>query len=59
MATSITWGPTVGKLIGFGHIEKEFETVGTRLTLEWPMGDGTVAVDATISELPFLAHRRA
>ncbi len=58
MATSVTWGPSVGKLIGFGHIEKELEPSGTELSVQWPMGDELVTIGASVTDLPFLAHHR-
>jgi len=59
-ATSVTWGPSVNKMIGFGHLDKRFAGSGTTVSLEWPMPDGDPGrVNATVVELPFLSHRRA
>jgi aminomethyltransferase len=59
-ATSITWAPTVGKLIGFGHVEKGSGEPGTRVTITWDVaGTGTtIEALATVSKLPFLDLRR-
>ncbi len=59
-ASSVTWGPTVRKLIGFGHVEKRFAEPGTMVSVEWPVeSGGSGLVDAEVVTLPFLAHRRA
>ena len=34
-ATSITWGPTIKKMVGFGSVDKQHEKIGTRLSVEW------------------------
>ncbi len=57
-ATSTTWGPTVGNLIGLGHIAKELATPGTKLTVGWPIEGEEVPIDATVVDLPFRTHRR-
>ena len=60
-ASSITWGPTVGKLIGFGHLERELTEVGTSVGVTWEIpGTGeSIAATATVTDLPFLALQRA
>ena len=59
--SSITWGPTVGKLIGFGHLEREHARAGTRVAVTWEIpGTGrSIAAPATVADLPFLALQRA
>ena len=59
-ASSVTWSPTVGKLIGFGHLATEVGEVGSRVAVEWEIpGTGDrVAVPAMVAPLPFLKHRR-
>ena len=59
-ASSITWAPTIGKLIGFGHLNREVAEVGTDVAVEWAIaGTGeSVGITATVSELPFLRLRR-
>ncbi len=58
-ASSVTWGPSVGKMIGFGHLDVRFAEPGTIVSIEWPVGDDVGRVEATVAMLPFLAHRRA
>ena len=59
-ASSITWAPTIGKLIGFGHLNREVAEVGVRVAVEWDIaGTGeTAGIAATVAELPFLQLRR-
>lgn len=59
-ASSITWGPSVDRLIGFGHLDKSLGEPGTVVFVDWAIpGTGTVfAAPATVSNLPFLQHRR-
>jgi aminomethyltransferase len=56
--TSVTWGPTVGKVVGFGHLEAAFGTGGS-VEVEWAMNGVTGLVPATVVTLPFLPTRRA
>lgn len=60
-ATSVTWGPTVGKLIGFGHVEREYAETGATVTVEWELPGASRAFEApaTVSKLPFLELRRS
>jgi aminomethyltransferase len=59
-ASSVTWGPTVQRMIGFGHLDRHFSQPGTTVSVDWPIGGGDVGhVDAEVVELPFLSHRRA
>jgi len=58
-ATSVTWAPTVGRLVGFGHLEPELAAPGTDVTVRWTLHDGDDAVDATVVDLPFLELRRS
>ncbi len=58
-ATSVTWAPTVGRLVGFGHLEPELAAPGTGVTVRWTLHDGDDAVDATVVDLPFLELRRS
>jgi aminomethyltransferase len=59
-ATSITWSPTLNKLIGFACVEHKYADKGFELTVKWkdfwgkPMG----TVPAKIVDLPFVAHKR-
>ncbi len=59
-ASSVTWSPTVGKLIGFGHVARAVAEVGSVVAVEWEIpGTGDhVAVPAIVKALPFLELRR-
>ena len=59
-ASSVTWGPTVGKLIGFGHLERDLARPGTRVAVTWEIpGTGeSIPAPATVADLPFLALSR-
>jgi aminomethyltransferase len=60
-ATSLTWSPTAGKIIGFGCVSPEAGRLGTQLQIDWsdewsqPLG----AVAATVVKLPFVKLRRS
>ena len=58
-ATSVTWSPTLSKLIGFGIVERALAAPGSRIAVEWPLEGGAEEVDADVVGLPFLAPRRA
>ncbi|MQW13085.1 aminomethyl transferase family protein [Sinorhizobium meliloti] len=58
-ASSVAWSPSVRKLIGFGHLRREFADPGTRLTLKWNNDGGVIDVPARVVETPFLSLRRA
>jgi aminomethyltransferase len=58
-ASSVTWGPSVRKLIGFGHLNRRFAEEGAKVSVEWPLeGGGTGPVPAEVVGLPFLPRRR-
>ena len=59
-ASSTTWGPTVGKLIAFGHLERELALPGTEVGVTWEIpGTGeSIPAPATVADLPFLALSR-
>ena len=57
-ATSVTWAPTVGKVVGFGHLEAGVDQ-GDSVEVEWQMGDVSGMVPATVVPLPFLPVRRS
>jgi aminomethyltransferase len=57
-ATSVTWAPTIGKVVGFGHLEAGVEE-GDSVEVEWAIGDASGVVPATVVPLPFLQIRRA
>jgi aminomethyltransferase len=58
-ATSVTWGPSVGMLIGLGHINKDVTESRNDVSVLWTASDQIVEIGATIVDLPFTKHRRA
>lgn len=56
--TSVTWAPTLSKLIGFGSVERAYAVTGTPVTVQWPVLDGQEPVVAAVVDLPFRPHRR-
>jgi aminomethyltransferase len=57
--TSLTWAPTVERLIGFAHVEPSLAEPGTRLTVVWEVAGEPVEVPAVIGPVSQLRHRRA
>ena len=57
-ATSITWGPTIKKMVGFGSVDKQHEKIGTRLSVEWSVEGERGKVAATVVPMPFLDLER-
>jgi aminomethyltransferase len=57
-ATSITWGPTIKKMVGFGSVDKQHERIGTRLSVEWSVEGERGKVAATVVPMPFLDLER-
>jgi aminomethyltransferase len=53
-ATSITWGPTIKKMVGFGSVDKSLERLGTRVSVEWSVEGERGKVGATVVKTPFL-----
>jgi aminomethyltransferase len=53
-ATSITWGPTIKKMVGFGSLPPSVATPGTRVSVEWSVEGERGKAGATVVELPFL-----
>jgi len=53
-ATSITWGTTIKKMVGFGSVDKAHEKVGTRVSVEYSVEGERGNVAATVVPLPFL-----
>jgi aminomethyltransferase len=53
-ATSITWGTTIKKMVGFGSVDRALEKVGTRLSVEYTVEGERGKVGATVVPLPFL-----
>ena len=60
-ASSLTWSPTVKKIIGFGCVSPEVAHLGIRLQIDWsdewsqPLGP----IAATVTEIPFVRLRRS
>jgi aminomethyltransferase len=60
-ASSVTWSPTLRRLIGFGHVPAPAGDPGTKLALTWSdplLGLDSVGIPATVVELPFVTVRR-
>ena len=57
-ATSVTWGPTIKKMVGFGSVPPEASRPGSRVSVEWSVEGERGRVDATVVELPFLDLER-
>jgi aminomethyltransferase len=57
-ATSITWGPTIKKMVGFGSVDKHHEKLGSRLSVEWSVEGERGKVAATVVAMPFLDLER-
>jgi aminomethyltransferase len=57
-ATSITWGPTIKKMVGFGSVDERFEAIGTRLSVEWSVEGERGKVAAVVVPMPFLDLER-
>jgi glycine cleavage system T protein (aminomethyltransferase) len=53
-ATSIGWGPTIKKMVGFGSVPPSQAKPGNRLSVEWSVEGERGKVGATVVELPFL-----
>jgi aminomethyltransferase len=53
-ATSIVWGPTIKKMVGFGSVPPSQATIGSRLSVEWSVEGERGKVGATVVETPFL-----
>ena len=57
-ATSVCWGPTIKKMVGFGSLGRAHEKPGTRVSVEWTVEGERGKVGATVVPLPFLDLRR-
>jgi aminomethyltransferase len=53
-ATSVVWGPTIKKMVGFGSVPPSNATPGGRVSVEWTVEGERGKVGATVVELPFL-----
>ena len=57
-ATSVGWGPTIKKMVGFGSVDKGLTRVGTRLSVEWTVEGERGKVGASVVPMPFLDLER-
>jgi aminomethyltransferase len=57
-ATSLTWGPTIKKMVGFGSVPPSLSAPGTRVSVEWTVEGERGRVGARVVELPFLDLER-
>ena len=53
-ATSITWGTTIKKMVGFGSLDKAHAKAGSRVSVEYSVEGERGKVAATVVPLPFL-----
>lgn len=53
-ATSVGWGSTIKKMVGFGSVDKGLTGIGTRLSVEWTVEGERGKVGATVVPMPFL-----
>lgn len=53
-ATSVTWGPTIKKMVAFGSIPPQLAEAGKRVSVEWSVEGERGTVGATVVDLPFL-----
>ncbi|MDE0171411.1 MAG: aminomethyltransferase family protein [bacterium] len=58
-ATSVTWSPTVEKVIGFAHVAADHAGAGTPVRVDWRAGEIHGEVGATLVALPHYRLRRA
>jgi aminomethyltransferase len=57
-ATSVGWGPTIKKMVGFGSLPPGLAKAGTRVSVEWSVEGERGKVGATVVDLPFLDLER-
>jgi aminomethyltransferase len=57
-ATSVTWGPTIKKMVGFGSLPPRLAERGARVRVEWTVEGERGTVGATVVPLPFLDLER-
>ena len=53
-ATSVAWGITIKKMVGFGSVPPSMSTPGEHLQIEWTVEGERGKVSATVIEYPFL-----
>ncbi len=57
--TSLTWGYSLGKVVGLAHVQSSAAIDGNEVSLVWPTKDGEKMLDARLTDLPFRKHVRA
>jgi aminomethyltransferase len=57
-ATSLTWGPTIKKMVAFGSLPPALARPGARVAVEWSVEGERGLVGATVVALPFLDLER-
>ena len=57
-ATSVTWSPTVKRVIGFAHVHPSVAAPGSKVSLGWEIQGEEHKVGGTIVALPFLDMKR-
>ncbi len=58
--SSVTWSPTLRKVVGFAHVDASSAAAGTSVTVEWSTSDiGAPVISAHLSDLPHYKVRRA
>ena len=57
-ATSVTWSPTVNRVIGFAHVAPDHAHPGTAVRVDWNTGPIHGRVGATLVALPHYRLRR-
>jgi aminomethyltransferase len=58
-ATSVTWSPSAGRLIGFGVLDDEVAGSDTPVDVAWDRDGATGTVPAHVTALPFVTRTRA
>jgi aminomethyltransferase len=58
-ATSLTWSPTLNKMIGFGCLDDRFASQGSTVDVRWPLAGRFVDIPAVVTGLPFMKRRRS
>ena len=56
--SSITWSPTLKKIIGFARVKRDFSENDANLMMEWKIKDHFSTISISITELPFLDIKR-
>ena len=57
--TSIVWSPTIRRLVGFAHLERDKVSEGDQVVLRWDKKHSAKETTATIRSLPFYKLTRS